>query len=310
MSQKAEILLVGSGGVGTIAALNLEKGGRARVTAVLRSNYDKVLSDGFHIISCDHGEIQNWRPSQGRCIHAVTNASADGSTVINKIPSKEEKKYDYIVVATKNIPDHHPTCAELISPAVTPGQTTIVLIQNGLNIEKPFLQTFPQNTCLSGVNLIGSHETSPAVIEHEDPDKLVIGAFSNPNVPQEKQDQIAQEFVSIYSASGKTDCTFEPDVPFYRWQKLVYNACLNPICAITGLDTGTIRLADDAVAALVRPAMNEIVAAAKACGVNLPDGVADRMITIDPLTLYLKPSMAEDVLKVSMPSSHECPLWV
>jgi ketopantoate reductase len=65
MSQKAEILLVGSGGVGTIAALNLEKGGLARVTAVLRSNYEKVVNYGFHIKSCDHGEIQNWRPSQG-----------------------------------------------------------------------------------------------------------------------------------------------------------------------------------------------------------------------------------------------------
>lgn len=45
--------------------------------------------------------------------------------------------------------------------------------------------------------------------------------------------------------------------------------------------------------------MNEIIAAAKACGVELPDGVAERMINIDPLTLYLRPSMAEDVLKVS-----------
>lgn len=203
------------------------------------------------------------------------------------------------MVTTKNIADHHPTCAELIESAVTPGHTTIVLIQNGLNIEKPFLEKFPQNTCLSGISLIGSHETSTAVIDHEDPDRLVIGAFSNPNVPQEKQDQIAREFVKIYSAGGKTDCTFEPDVPFYRWQKLVYNACLNPICAITGLDSGTIRLADDAVATLVRPAMDEIVAAAKACGVNLPDGVAERMINIDPLTMYLRPSMAEDVLKVN-----------
>lgn len=45
--------------------------------------------------------------------------------------------------------------------------------------------------------------------------------------------------------------------------------------------------------------MNEIVAAAKACGVDLPDGIAERMINIDPLRMYLRPSMAEDVLKVS-----------
>ncbi|KAF3402921.1 putative histidine permease [Talaromyces pinophilus] len=75
------------------------------------------------------------------------------------------------------------------------------------------------------------------------------------------------------------------------------NACLNPICAITGIDTGTIRLADDAVETLVRPAMDEIIGAAKACGVNLPDGVSERMSNIDPLTMYLRPSMVEDVSK-------------
>lgn len=41
------------------------------------------------------------------------------------------------------------------------------------------------------------------------------------------------------------------------------------------------------------------IEAAKACGVNLPDGVAERMINIDPLTMYSRPSVVEDVLKVS-----------
>lgn len=65
MSEKAQVLLVGCGGVGTIAALNLETGGHAAVTAVLRSNYSRVISDGFHIKSCDHGDIPNWKPSKG-----------------------------------------------------------------------------------------------------------------------------------------------------------------------------------------------------------------------------------------------------
>jgi 2-dehydropantoate 2-reductase len=181
---------------------------------------------------------------------------------------------------------------------VVPGKTTIVLIQNGLNIEKPFLDKYPDNVCLSGVSLIGSHEIAPAVIEHEDPDRLIIGAFRNPRLSIEKEDAKAQEFIKMYSGGGKTDCCFTPDVPFHRWQKLVYNACLNPICAITGLDTGRIRLAEDSVRTLLRPAMEEIVAAAKAAGVTLPSGIEDRMINVDPLTMYLRPSMLEDVQKV------------
>jgi ketopantoate reductase len=61
------ICLVGAGGVGTIAALVLEKSGRARVTVVLRSSYDFVLEKGFDIESVDHGELKGWKPSRGTC---------------------------------------------------------------------------------------------------------------------------------------------------------------------------------------------------------------------------------------------------
>ncbi|KAK2781680.1 hypothetical protein FQN53_000471 [Emmonsiellopsis sp. PD_33] len=283
MSEKASILLVGAGGVGTIGALNLEGGGLAEVTAVLRSNYDKVSKEGFHINSVDHGELQGWRPSK----------------VVKQIPSHAEKQFDFIVVTTKNIADHHPTTAELIEPAVTPRKTIIVLIQNGLNIEKPIFAKFPNNICLSGVSMIGSHETSPAFIEHDDPDELILGAFENPNIPKEALQDAARKFVNIYAAGCKTVCTYTDEVPFHRWRKLVYNACINTLGAITGLDSGRIRLADDTVETLLRPAMNEIVAAAKACGISLPSDVVDFMINVDPLTTYLKPSMLVDVLKAS-----------
>lgn len=65
MPPKARVLLVGAGGIGTIAALNLERGGLAEVTCVLRSNYEAVVSRGIEIISCEHGHIENWRPTAG-----------------------------------------------------------------------------------------------------------------------------------------------------------------------------------------------------------------------------------------------------
>ncbi len=63
MSDKANVLLVGSGGVGTLAAYNLEAGGLASVTSVLRSNHDAVAKNGFTITSLDHGYVNGWRPS-------------------------------------------------------------------------------------------------------------------------------------------------------------------------------------------------------------------------------------------------------
>lgn len=65
---KANVLLVGSGGVGTMAAYALENGGKASVTAVLRSNYKVVNEKGFDINSIQHGEIKGWKPSASESV--------------------------------------------------------------------------------------------------------------------------------------------------------------------------------------------------------------------------------------------------
>lgn len=59
---KANILLLGCGAVGTLAAVTLERSERATVTAVLRSNFTAV-EKGFAIDSIDHGSLTGWRPS-------------------------------------------------------------------------------------------------------------------------------------------------------------------------------------------------------------------------------------------------------
>ncbi len=68
MSSKSRVLLVGSGGVGTMAAFSLEAGGQAEVTAVLRSNYSVVKENGFNINSIDHGDHKGWRPTSGKLL--------------------------------------------------------------------------------------------------------------------------------------------------------------------------------------------------------------------------------------------------
>lgn len=182
-------------------------------------------------------------------------------------------------------------------PALTPGHTVVVLIQNGLNIEKSLIESFPHNIVLSGVSMIDSHEVFPGRIVHEFPDDLLVGAFSNPNRPLDAQCAAAKDFIKIYSAAGRTKCGYSEDVALSRWRKLVFNAAYNPVCAITGLDDGRIRLAG-AVEGLVRPAMKEIVATARALGHDLPGSIIDTMIHVDPIELHLKPSMLCDAEKV------------
>ncbi|KAF2743883.1 2-dehydropantoate 2-reductase [Sporormia fimetaria CBS 119925] len=283
--EKNSVLVIGGGAVGAIAALNLEVGGFATVTLVLRSNYEAVKRDGYTVNSCDHGMLKGWKPTHLR----------------NTIPDLAQETlppYDYIVLTTKNIPDIPPSSASLIAPAIPDSNThtTVVLIQNGLNIEKPFIDAYPNTPILSGVSMIGSTETALGVISQEDHDRLLIGAFENPNISTTAGEGKAKEFVKMYSAGGKTECVYSENVKHDRWRKLVYNAALNPICAIVDLDTGRIRLADGG-RELVGQAMKEVVEAARKAGVELKESVVGEMIEADPLEVYLKPSMMVDVEK-------------
>jgi ketopantoate reductase len=56
--RKHKVCFIGSGGVGTIAAIVLEKSGRAEVTTVLRSRFEIVKKKGWNIDSVDHGVLR------------------------------------------------------------------------------------------------------------------------------------------------------------------------------------------------------------------------------------------------------------
>lgn len=206
--------------------------------------------------------------------------------------------FDYIVVTTKNVPDIKPTVPEIIAPAVTAGHTVIVLMQNGLNIEKPVIAAYPQNIVLSGVSLIGATEIQHGSIRHDDNDIVVLGAFTHPTLPAAAGQQAAKDFAEIYNACGVVDCRFTEDVAFSRWRKLVYNACYNSTATILRMDTSRIRISEHIVENLVRPAMWEIKNTAKAAGVLLPEDIVETMVVADPFDTFFKPSMCQDIEKV------------
>ncbi|PVH68343.1 2-dehydropantoate 2-reductase [Cadophora sp. DSE1049] len=292
MSTKSRVLVVGGGGVGTISALNLEQGGLAVVTLVLRSNFETVAKKGFTIKSVDHGHWAGWRPLGG-VIREVPNTISRGT-----------QPFDYIICCTKSIPDVAPYLADTIRPAVTPGRTVIVLIQNGLNIERSILAAFPSNICLSGVSFCGAEESLLGEILHNDADRLEVGAFTNLHLPLKIQQIAAEAFVTLYQASGKVKVTLEKDVVAARWRKLVINAVYNPICALTDLDTSRLRLISGAEAGfsivngLIRPAMIEIQAAAlSSANVRLESSLIEKMIDSDPIDSFIMPSMQQDVRK-------------
>jgi ketopantoate reductase len=78
----------------------------------------------------------------------------------------------------------------------------------------------------------------------------------------------------------------------------VYNATLNPICALTGVNTGDLHIAGSALDRLVIPAMQEVVGVSKAVGVELPDDIVETTIRKNPMERKIAPSMQKDMEKV------------
>ncbi|KAH8700756.1 ketopantoate reductase PanE/ApbA C terminal-domain-containing protein [Talaromyces proteolyticus] len=274
---RANILLCGCGAVGTMAAVALERSGCAAVTAVLRSNFSVVEQKGFTIDSVDHGRLTGWHPSY--IARSVENAMKHGP-------------FQFIVIALKALPDIY-SIPELIAPAVTPFESTIVLIQNGIGIEQPFINAFPRSTILSGVSMIGAHQLSSGVIRHDRSDILHLGPIYNASISREKEDELAALFSSLYT-SGGASCLLTENITWMRWKKLVWNASFNSVCAMTGLDSGAI-IDAGGVETIIRPVMDKINSIAKASGHTLPDGIQQLMIDSMPREMHFRPSMLVDV---------------
>lgn len=202
------------------------------------------------------------------------------------------------MVTTKNIADVNPGVSEIIAPAISPGHTTIALVQNGLNIERPVIEAFPLNPVISGVSFIGATEGPKGTIKHDDHDVLIVGAFNNPNISPEKSDSAAKHFVELYGSCPGIDCVYEPDVKFTRWRKLLYNSSYNTVATILRMDTARMRVSEHVIDDLIRPIMMEIRAAAAAAGVDLPIELVDRMIFADTFEAFFKPSMLQDIERV------------
>lgn len=274
---KKQVLVVGLGGVGVIAAYALQQNPELEVSTIVRSDYERAVASGYDIDSVDFGKV-NYKPS-----HIFKTV---------KEAVKEQGIFNYVVVTVKNIPDIQ-NVEDIYEDAVTPGKTVILLLQNGIGIERAAFARFPQNVVLSGVSMISSINFN-GKIDHVGTDNLAIGYFDNVNLDKDLQTAKRDEFVKFYS-NENNNCYIDPDVKYRRWRKLVYNAVLNSVGAITDLDVG--RLQEfGSTDELLLPAMEEVFQIAKSESVTLEPELKQAMLQSDDGVWY-SPSMVIDIRK-------------
>lgn len=205
-----------------------------------------------------------------------------------------ETQYDFVVVTMKALPDIY-SLPDIIRPVVTRGVTSIVLIQNGLDIEMPIVEAFPSCAVMSGVSMIGSRVTDGHLVYHEDPDEVKFGPYYHNGLPTDVQLSRAQLFVDIYRAGG-ADAALVEDVVAARWRKLLWNGTFNTLCTLTRMSVGSLQVGGGKETLLI-PAMKEMEAVAKAAGYAFPENAVNETADGTPPTSAFRPSMLVDLEK-------------
>ncbi|KAL2783201.1 ketopantoate reductase PanE/ApbA C terminal-domain-containing protein [Aspergillus keveii] len=293
---KYEICLIGSGGVGTIASLVLTKSALARVTVVLRSKYNYVSEHGWEIDSVDHGRISGWKPY--RVVRSAAEAAtAEGTTDWEDENSRDgevkQVEYDYVVVATKALPSLNPV-VDMISPVITPGETTVVLIQNGIGIEEDIVKTYPGNVVMSSVSHIGSEIKEPNIVVQVGKDVSKMGSHLHAGVDDATSMAKAKSFVDMYVAGGAHTCELISNIQTARWEKLLWNGTFNTVCALMLMNVGELQRSKGRETLLV-PMMWEIWRIAEAAGHAMPESIVQWMAYRLPNDCAYRPSMLLDL---------------
>lgn len=242
------VLIFGTGGIGGGYAYVLcRKLPTENVVAICRSGYETAKRDGLTINSTIWGDNIVFRPTIAR---SVEEALVPGSD-----------PFDYVVVATKILSTGTPT-VELIKPAIST-KTSIVLLQNGIGIEETYKTQFPNNPILSGVVYFAVTRTAPTILNHSEVEAMHIGTY--PAEAPEKHTAAAKAFVDLIKHCDAT-VTFHADVQGERWKKLVMNASMNPICALTRSRDTAFIASGPGSEKFMEDVMNEVVTVAQAYG--------------------------------------------
>jgi len=264
--KKPSLLTIGTGALGGYYSGILQKGG-VELTMLCRSDYQTIKEQGV--------KVKSWK---GDFSYRPTNVIQSTSELAT-YP-------DYIAVFLKVLPEID--LPKIIQAAVGP-KTTILLVQNGTQIEDPIQAAFPNNQIIGAIAFICCQRQAPGLIDHQDFGHLKIGTFPNQITPETKA---LQQFFQ----KGGEECEITKNIVAARWEKLVWNAPFNSISAILGgVDTKFI-LSDPECYRLCQNIMQDVINLAKADDNEIPQSLISKLLAYTEKMVPYQTSMALDFL--------------
>ncbi|KAL1621266.1 hypothetical protein SLS54_005762 [Diplodia seriata] len=268
-----DILIFGTGAVGSTIGWRLAQNPHARLSVVCRSNYSAVKQNGIQLTTKMWG-----------------NGTFLPYRVVRSPREASDMTFDYVVCANKVTPSDGLSFVQELAPAVTE-RTTLISAQNGVGVEAPLRKAFRNNTILSAVCYISCLQHVPGVIQQVSnirPHAFHIGTFDPRDGKDKGTDEARLEkFVALDDKFKEIS-----DAQAERWTKQIFNGAWNPMTAISGLETHP--LLGSPYLQTVRQLANEMYQVAVKLGISLADDLPAKTIEFARSNPSLAPSMLQD----------------
>ena len=267
-------LMIGAGGIGAYYAARLQAAGHD-LTLTARGEHLRALNENG--LKVQHPEFQFDQP--------VT--ALDHTTLIKTLSANQ---FDLIIVSLKSGATH--ALLTELGAWLGGSNTPVLSLQNGVDNEPQIAVQIGDNRTVGGLAVrIGGHIIEPGIVEAKGPAQVVMGAWPNANSTPELQSHL-QPLVDAFNTAG-IPTTLSDDIQYQLWRKLLINNGVNPLSALTMLDTRALTQ-HPAYGKAVYRMMEETALAAEADGISLSKTDVDEMYNLICNFDAIKTSMLVD----------------
>jgi 2-dehydropantoate 2-reductase len=173
-----------------------------------------------------------------------------------KLPDQAKGLADLVVVFTKTF--HTDAALAGIAQAIGP-ETHLLSLQNGLGNDARLANHAAEDRVLVGVSSLPSDLLGPGKVRsHGEGGTKLYPAFGS--------DPAFAARIADLLTKGDLAASLEPDIHAAVWSKAIFNAAMNPLCALTRRTPGFLGAHDESKA-MIRAVVEEGAAAANASGV-------------------------------------------
>lgn len=261
-----KIVVMGAGGVGGYFGARLAAGG-ADVTFIARGEHLKAMQrDGLKVFSAN-GDL-TLKPVKASDTPASIG-NADLVMIAVKLWGTEDTARD-------------------IGPLMGP-KSAVVSWQNGVTAEDILVKHYGRERVIGGVSNIAALLEAPGVIRHNGTMARLIFAELD-GKPSKRVDALA-----ALCKQANVDHVVSDDINRAIWQKFIFLASFSGMTCATRSSIGPIR-SDPETRAMLKAALEEVVAIGRAKGVSLPNDQAEQSLSwADNLPPTMVASMLGDL---------------